>query len=157
MSRKLVAYFSASGTTAKVAKRLADSLDADLFEIKPKEPYTDSDLRWTNPLARSNREKIRRKDVPLENHIENLALYDTIFLGFPIWYYAAPNIIQTFLKEHDFSGLKIALFATLGGSDINKCAAKLKPYLASESEIIGAKLFSPNVSANNLYLWTETL
>ena len=121
MSRKLVANFSASGTTAKVAKRLADSIDADLFEIKPKEPY------------------------------------NTIFLGFPIWYYAAPNIIQTFLKEHDFSGLKIALFATSGGSDINKCAAKLKPYLASESEIIGAKLFSPNVSANNLYLWTESL
>ena len=99
MSRKLVAYFSASGTTAKVAKRLADSIDADLFEIKPKEPYTDSDLRWTNPLARCNREKIRRKDVPLENHIENFALYDTIFLGFPIWYYAAPNIIQQKYKK----------------------------------------------------------
>ncbi len=151
MTKKtLVAYFSASGTTAKVAKRLADSLGADLFEIKPKDPYTDADLRWTNPLARCNREKIGRKDVPLEEHIENIALYDTLFLGFPIWYYAAPNIIQTFLKEHDLSGMKIALFATSGGSDINKCAAKLKPYLASDAEIIGAKLFSPNASSNEL-------
>lgn len=78
MSRKLVAYFSASGTTAKVAKRLTDCIDADLFEIKPKEPYTDSDLRWTNPLARCNREKIRRKDVPLEKHIEECLSLRTV-------------------------------------------------------------------------------
>ena len=153
MNKELVAYFSASGTTAKVAKRLADSIDADLFEIKPKEPYTDADLRWTNPLARCNREKIRRKDVPLEKHIENLALYDTIFLGFPIWYYGAPNIIQTFVKQYDLGNTRIALFATSGGSDIGKTEDKLKPFLSPGAEIIGAKVFQPNVTDGELRAW----
>ena len=143
MNKELVAYFSASGVTAGVAKRLASAVGADIFEIKPEKPYTDSDLRWTNPLARCNREKIGRKDVPITDTISNIAIYDTLYLGFPIWYYGAPKIIQTFLKQYDMGNMKIALFATSGGSDIGKTAEKLKPYLSPGAEIIGAKLFSP--------------
>lgn len=84
MNKELVAYFSASGVTAGVAKRLASAVGADIFEIKPEKPYTDSDLRWTNPLARCNREKIGRKDVPITDTISNIAMYDTLYLGFPI-------------------------------------------------------------------------
>lgn len=155
MKNTIVTYFSASGTTASVAKKLAESIDADLFEIKPEKPYTEADLKWTNPLARCNREKIGRKDVPIAGTIENLNEYDTVFIGFPIWYYGAPNIINTFVKDYDFKGKKVVLFATSGGSDIGKTAAKLKPYLNDGSEITDAKLFSPSVSAGELKAWAE--
>ena len=118
MSRILVAYFSASGTTKQVGDRLAQGIGADIFEIRPKKPYTESNLRWTNPLARCNREKIDRKDIPIARRIENIEKYETIFIGFPIWYYGAPNIIVSFLKSYDFSGKKITFFATSGGSDL---------------------------------------
>lgn len=118
MSRILVAYFSASGTTKQVGDRLPLGIGADIFEIRPEKPYTESNLRWTNPLARCNREKIGRKDFPIARRIENIEKYETIFIGFPIWYYGAPNIIVSFLKSYDFSGKKIAFFATSGGSDL---------------------------------------
>ena len=139
MSRKLVAYFSASGTTAKVAKRLADSIDADLFEIKPKEPYTDSDLRWTNPMARCNREKIGKKDVPVEGKIEDFSKYDVVYIGFPIWYGCAPNVVNTFCSAYDWRGKKVYIFATSGGSGIGKSAEKLMPYVKG-AEILDARL-----------------
>ncbi|MBR4090087.1 MAG: NAD(P)H-dependent oxidoreductase, partial [Mogibacterium sp.] len=94
--KTLVAYFSASGNTASLAKRVAQAANADLFEIKPVEPYTDADLRWTNPLARCNKEKIGKKNVPIADRVQNLDEYDLIFIGFPVWYYGAPNIIETF-------------------------------------------------------------
>ena len=155
MSRKLVAYFSASGTTAKVAKRLADSIDADLFEIKPVDPYTDADLRWTNPLARCNREKIGKKDVPIANKVENFNQYDMIYIGFPVWYYAEPNIIDTFVKSYDFSGKKVALFATSGGSDIAKAPGKMQPLM--KGEIVGARLFRADESFPVIKTWTNSL
>ena len=157
MSKKLVAYFSASGVTAKVAERLAASIDAELFEIVPKEPYTEADLRWTNPLARCNREKIGRKDVPIAATVENMESFDTVFIGFPIWYYGAPNIIVTFLKGYDWSDRKIVLFATSGGSDIGKTAPKLQKYIGNDAEIISSKLFSPSVSLEELKAWAEKL
>ena len=153
MNKELVAYFSASGVTAGVAKRLASAVGADIFDIKPEKPYTDSDLRWTNPLARCNREKIGRKDVPITNTISNIAMYDTLYLGFPIWYYGAPNIIQTFVKQYDLGNTRIALFATSGGSDIGKTEDKLKPFLSPGAEIIGAKVFQPNVTDGELRAW----
>ena len=138
--RKLVAYFSAeSGRTAKVAKDLAAVNGAELFEIRPEKPYTPADLKWTNPLARCNREKIGRKDVPVEGTINNWSDYDVIFLGFPIWYYGAPNVINTFCKGYDWNGKKVFLFATSGGSDIGKTAEKLKPYIAGAT-IIGGQV-----------------
>lgn len=157
MSKSLVAYFSASGITKKVAVRLAASIGADVFEIKPQKPYTDADLRWTNPLARCNREKIGRKDVPIDDTISNIAKYDTMYLGFPIWYYAAPNIIQTFLKQYDMSNMRIALFATSGGSDIGKTKDKLKLYLSPGAKIIGARLFNPNTAEDELKSWANSL
>ena len=126
----LVAYFSAeAGTTAKVAKDLAKKIGADLFEIKPETPYSKADLRYMNPLARCNREKFGNKDVPVADRIENLSQYDTVYIGFPIWYGAAPNVVNTFCKGYDWKGITIHAFATSGGSGIGKTAEKLDPYV----------------------------
>ena len=153
--KSLVAYFSASGYTASLAKRVAEAADADLFEIKPVDPYTDADLRWTNPLARCNREKIGKKDVPIANKVENFDQYDMIYIGFPVWYYAEPNIIDTFVKSYDFSGKKVALFATSGGSDIAKASAKLQPMM--KGEIVGAKLFSADAIFADIKPWISSM
>lgn len=126
----LVAYFSAeAGTTAKVAKDLAKKIGADLFEIKPEIPYSKADLRYMNPLARCNREKFGNKDVSVAGRIENLSQYDTVYIGFPIWYGAAPNVVNTFCKGYDWKGITIHAFATSGGSGIGKTAEKLEPYV----------------------------
>ena len=126
----LVVYFSAeAGTTAKVAKDLAKKIGADLFEIKPETPYSKADLRYMNPLARCNREKFGNKDVPVADRIENLSQYDTVYIGFPIWYGAAPNVVKTFCKGYDWKGITIHAFATSGGSGIGKTAEKLEPYV----------------------------
>ncbi len=153
--KTLVAYFSASGYTASLAKRVAQAAKADLFEIKPVEPYTDADLRWTNPLARCNKEKIGRKNVPIADRVEDFDEYDLVLIGFPVWYYAAPNIIETFVKSYDFSGKKVALFATSGGSDITKAPGKLQPLM--KGEIIGAKLFAPDASFAEVNVWVSGL
>jgi flavodoxin len=153
--KTLVAYFSASGNTASLAKRVAQAAEADLFEIKPVEPYTDADLKWTNPLARCNKEKIGKKNVPIAYRVQDMDEYGLVLIGFPIWYYAAPNIIETFVKSYDFSGKKVALFATSGGSDITKAPARLQPLM--KGEIIGAKLFSPDASYAELNVWTNSL
>ena len=152
--KTLVAYFSASGYTASLAKKVAKAADADLFEIKPVDPYTDADLRWTNPLARCNKEKIGKKDVPIANKVENFDQYDMVYIGFPVWYYAEPNIIDTFVKSYDFSGKKVALFATSGGSDITKAPGKMQPLM--KGEIVGAKLFSADESFPALNVWTNS-
>ena len=126
----LVVYFSAeAGTTAKVAKDLAKKIGADLFEIKPEIPYSKADLRYMNPLARCNREKFGNKDVPVAGRIENLGQYDTLYIGFPIWYGAAPNVVNTFCKGYDWKGITIHAFATSGGSGIGKTAEKLEPFV----------------------------
>ena len=150
MSKKLVAYFSASGVTAKLAKKLVEAIDADLFEIKPVEPYSEADQNWKNPLARCNKEKIGKKDVPVSGIVENMDEYDTVYLGFPIWYWAAPNVVNTFVKQYDFSHKKVVLFATSGGSDMGKTAEKLQPYLGSEAEIVDAKVMNENPSLEAL-------
>lgn len=155
MSKSLVAYFSAGGVTAKVAERLAAAVQADLFEIRPVEPYTEKDLKWTNPLARCNREKLGKKDVPVGGRVENMSDYDLVFVGFPIWYYSAPNIIVTFLKSYDFTGKKLALFATSGGSDISRTAEKLRPLIPGELNIVASKLFQPGDDEETLRRWAE--
>ena len=128
MSKKLVAYFSASGVTADTAKTLAKAAEADLYEIKPETPYTKKDLNWMNPLARSTKEMKDKSSRPtLADTDANIAEYDTIFVGFPIWWYVAPTIINTFLEAYDFSGKKIILFATSGGSGFGKAVAGLQP------------------------------
>lgn len=153
--KTLTAYFSASGYTDSLAKRIAETAGSDLFRIEPSEPYTEEDLKWTNPLARCNKEKIGKKDVPIKNKIENFADYELILIGFPIWYFAMPNIITTFVKSYDFTGKKVALFATSGGSDITKAPGKLQPLM--KGEIIDAKLFRADESVSSIKKWLETL
>ena len=137
--KTLVAYFSAQGTTAAVAETLAKRLGADLFEIRPQVPYTTADIRWTNPVARCNREKIGKKDVPVAGTVANWESYELVYLGFPIWYYGAPNVINTFCKGYDWQGKQAVLFATSGGSDIGRTAEKLQPYMP------GAKILKARV------------
>lgn len=141
MGKSLVVYFSAEGTTKKMAEKLARKTDADLFEIRPEKPYTAADLKWTNPLARCNREKMGKKDVPVTEYAENWEKYDTVYLGFPIWYYAAPNVVNTFCKAYDWAGKRLFVFATSGGSNIGKTVEKLQPYLKGAPEILGAQVF----------------
>ena len=139
--KSLVAYFSISGTTGTMAGKLADAVGADVFEIRPVDPYSDADIKWTNPVARCNREKLGKKDVPVVGAVENWDQYDVIYLGFPIWYYGAPNIIQTFCKGYDWTGKKVFLFATSGSSEIGKTAEKLAPFMKGDPEIVHAEVF----------------
>ncbi len=149
----LIAYFSAEGTTAKVAKELSKLIEADLFEIKPEKPYTAADIKWVNPLARCNREMLGKKDVPVAGKVENFRDYDRVLLGFPIWYGAAPNVVNTFCKDYDWSGKKVFAFATSGGSGIGKTAEKLIPYLKGASAV-DAKLVH---SAADVQKWIEII
>ncbi len=137
----LVTYFSAEGTTAKVAKEFAEKIGADLFEIVPEVPYSTSDIRWVNPLARCNREQIGGKDVPVSGKIDDFGQYDTVYIGFPIWYGQAPRVVHTFCKGYDWTGKDIHIFATSGGSGIGKTAEKLQPSVAG-GNIIDAKRIS---------------
>ncbi|SDA20979.1 Flavodoxin [Ruminococcus sp. YE71] len=155
MGKAIVAYFSAEGTTAKVAKNLARQAGLETFEIVPAEPYSAADINWKNPLARCNKEKIGKKDVPVRDTLEGFDGYDTVFLGFPIWYYGAPNIISTFVKQYDWTGKRVALFATSGGSDIGKTEEKLSPSFNGKGSIVAAKLFTGSVTKDDLKQWAE--
>ena len=154
--KTLVAFFSATGMTEALSRKMAEAAGADLFRIKPVEPYTDADIKWTNPMARCNKEKFGKKDVPIDGRAANWDEYDFVLIGFPIWYFAAPNIIETFVKSYDFAGKKVALFATSGGSDIAKAPAKLQP-LMKGGEIVGARLFPADTGVRKLKAWLEEL
>lgn len=126
MDKKLVAYFSASGVTANVASVLAEAYSADLFEIKPEIPYKPGDLDWTNKKSRSSVEMADLSSRPATvGKVENFEEYDTVYVGFPIWWYIAPTIINTFLEEYDWTGKTIVLFATSGGSGFGRTAERL--------------------------------
>lgn len=140
MSKKLVAYFSASGNTARLAKNLAEAAGADLYEIRPAVPYTSADLNWQNKQSRSSVEMSNHSSRPeLADKNADIAAYDTIYVGFPVWWYIAPTIINSFLESYDFSGKKIILFATSGGSGFGKAVENLKPS-APDAEIIEGKV-----------------
>ncbi len=140
MSSKLVAYFSAGGTTAAKAKELAAAADAAIYEIRPAKPYTAAEIKWTNPLARCNREWIKKADVSLADTDAPVAACDVIYLAFPIWYYTAPLVIRSFLKSYDFSGKKIVLAATSGGSGFGKTAQQLRAFVPGAEIVEGAML-----------------
>lgn len=128
MSKKLVAYFSASGRTAKVAEKLALELGADLYEIRPEVKYTKADLNWMNKKSRSSVEMNDKSFRPaIVTGDVDVSGYDTIYLGFPIWWYVAPTAINTFLEAYDFTGKKIVLFATAGSSGFGNTLAELQP------------------------------
>ena len=133
--KTIITYFSAEGTTKKIADAVAKECGLDVFEIIPKEPYTAADIKWMNPLSRCNKEKFGNKDVPVAGKIENFAEYDTIMIGFPIWYGCAPNVVNTFCKEYDFTGKKVIAFATSGGSPIGKTAEKLAEFVNGATEV----------------------
>lgn len=129
MSKILVAYFSASGNTARAAKQIADAAEADLFEIKPAVPYTSADLDWMDKKSRSTIEMNDPKSRPeIEGKVENFEQYDTVFIGFPIWWYVEPRIIDTFLDSYDISGKALIPFATSGSSGIASCEKSLKEH-----------------------------
>lgn len=154
MSKKLVAYFSASGTTAAKAKALAEAAGLDLYEIKPEKAYTKSDLNWMNPLSRSSKEMKKGIKPALADTNANIADYDVIFVGFPIWWYVAPTIINSFLEAYDFSGKKVVLFATSGGSGFGKAVKSLQES-APGAEITEGRLLNGSVSADELKAFAD--
>lgn len=157
MSKVLVAYFSASGQTAKLAKTLAAATGGDLYEIVPEQPYTSADLDWMDPKSRSTIEMKDKSFRPaVSGSVENMEQYDTIYVGFPIWWYVAPTIINTFLEQYDLSGKTIVPFATSGSSGMGNTNAELKPSCPG-AVLVEGKRFSANASAADLDTWIKTL
>lgn len=155
MSKKLVAYFSASGITAKVAERLSESIGADLHEITPKVRYTEADLNWRDKNSRSSVEMSNPASRPeIERIRDNMTDYDTIFVGFPIWWYIAPTIINTFLESYDLTGKVIVPFATSGGSGMGKTNEMLQPSCTG-AKLVEGKLFKADVSKQELTAWAD--
>ena len=153
----LVAYFSATGTTAKAAKALATAVGGELYEIKPAVPYTSADLNWMDKGSRSSvemkdahsRPALADTDAPVDGH-------DVIFLGFPVWWYVAPTILNTFLEAYDFSGKTIVLFATSGGSGLGKSAAGLRSS-APGAKIVDGRMLNGSLNEAELKDWAEGL
>ncbi len=158
MSKILVAFFSVSGTTAKVSSKLASVLNADLHEILPKKPYSKEDLDWTNDNSRSTIEMKKDRSIRPEilNTVKNMPQYDVIYLGFPIWWYVAPTIVNTFLEQYDLKGKKIIPFATSGGSGMGNTNKELQPSCVG-AELLEGKRFSKDVSEKELKDWVSTL
>ncbi|PWL55655.1 MAG: flavodoxin [Clostridiales bacterium] len=154
--KKLVAYFSASGVTKNAAERLAKAAGADLFEIKPAVPYTRADLDWTNKKSRSSVEMNDPDSRPeIAERLSNMEDYDTVFIGFPVWWYVAPTIINAFVESYDFSGKTIIPFATSGGSGMGKTVEVLKPLCPSANWEKGKML--NRVSDRELENWVKGL
>jgi len=155
MAKYLVAYFSASGVTKKLAINLAESIGAEIFEIVPKQLYTRSDLNWINPKSRSSLEmKDRTSRPPIASIVEDMNEYDVIFIGFPIWWYREPSIIDTFAEAYDFSGKKIVPFATSGTSGIGDSGKNIAE-LAKNAAVEEGKRFKARASREELKEWAE--
>ena len=153
----LVAYFSCTGVTARAAQKLAEAAQADLYEIKPEQPYTQADLNWSNKKSRSSLEMNDPTSRPaISGKVENMEQYDTVFVGFPIWWYVAPTIINTFLEAYDFTGKDIVLFATSGGSGLGQTAADLS-HSCPGAHIRNGKLLNGNPSEASLRQWVASL
>ena len=153
----LVAYFSATGTTAKAAKALAEAVGGELYEIRPAVPYTSADLNWMDKGSRSSvemrdkgsRPALRDTDAPVSGH-------DVIFLGFPVWWYVAPTLLNTFLEAYDFTGKTIVLFATSGGSGLGQSAAELRPS-APGARIVDGWMLNGKLDEAELKAWAAGL
>lgn len=155
MSRTLVAYFSATGTTAKVAERLAEAIGADIFAIEPEVPYTNADLNWQDKHSRSSMEMKDKGFRPaVAQKRDNIGDYDTIYVGFPIWWYVAPTIVNTFLESYDLSGKTIIPFATSGGSGMGKTNEELKPSCPN-STLLEGRVFKVTATRAELAAWAE--
>ncbi len=155
MSKKLVAYFSASGVTKKAAELLAKAAGADIYEIVPKVPYTSADLNWMDKQSRSSVEMQNKASRPeIKDTDAEIGSYDTIFLGFPVWWYVAPTIINTFLESYDFSGKTIVLFATSGGSKFGKSVDGLQQS-APKAIIKEGRILNGRLSEDDLKKWAD--
>lgn len=156
MSRTLVAYFSASGETAALAKTVAEVTGGALFEIRPETPYTAADLDWQDSHSRSTLEMKDEKSRPaIAGRVADMAQYDTVFAGFPIWWYQAPRIIETFLESYDFSGKTVIPFATSGGSGMGSTNKALAPSCKG-AKLLEGKVFKLSASADALRTWAES-
>ena len=153
--KALVAYFSATGTTAALAQKLAGAINADLFEIKPQKPYSTADLNWHNDQSRSSLEMKNQSSRPeIASKVTDISQYDVIFVGFPIWWYREPSIIDTFMESYDFSGKKIIPFATSGSSGIGNSGGNMQK-LAPLAEVANGKRFSASASETELKTWAQ--
>ena len=148
MKKALVAYFSASGVTQRLAKTVAEAAGADLFEIEPVQKYTSEDLDWTDKKSRST--------LAIAEHVDHMDQYDTVFVGFPIWWYEAPRIIHTFLEEYDFTGKIIVPFATSGGSGMGKTSEILQKVCPAANVLAGRKM-NASVSEAQVKKWMEEM
>lgn len=152
----LVSYFSASGVTKKLAQNMAEAADCDIFEIEPEVPYTSADLNWMDKKSRSSVEMANKSFRPaIASKIDDISKYDVVFVGFPIWWYVAPTIINTFLESYDFSGKTVVLFATSGGSGFGKAVAELKPSVSDTTVIKEGKLMNGKYSSDQLKAFIE--
>lgn len=158
MSKKvLVAYFSASGVTKGVATNLAAAAGADLFEINPKEKYTSADLDWQDKKSRSTLERDDTASRPaIADRVEKMDSYDVVFVGFPVWWYTAPRIINTFMESYDFKGKTVVSFATSGGSGVERCVRDLQNTYA-DIHFAPGKLLNGSPSAQDLKKWAESV
>lgn len=157
MSKTLVAYFSASGVTARLANTLKAAVEGDLYEIKPATPYTSADLNWNNNKSRSSMEMNDKTSRPaIAEPVADMSQYDTVFVGFPIWWYEAPRIVQTFLESYDLSGKTVVPFATSGGSGIGKTSDILQKSCPAAKMLPGKRLGS-NASVSELSAWVKSL
>lgn len=157
MSSKLVAYFSASGVTAKLAERLADAIGADIFAIEPAVPYTKADLDWMDKKSRSTIEMNDPSCRPaIASKVDNMAQYDVVFVGFPVWWYREPSIIDTFMESYDFTGKTVVPFATSGMSPIGDAGANMQA-LAPGARVMAGKRFPNGVSSAELEKWAISL
>lgn len=155
MSKVLVAYFSASGVTAKLAVKLAEAIGADQFEIVPEIPYTDADLNWQNSRSRSSVEMNDKNCRPaIKSKVDDMAQYDVVFVGFPVWWYREPSIIDTFMEAYDFSGKTVIPFATSGMSGIGDSGKNMQE-LAKGAKVVVGKRFSSNTSSDELKKWAN--
>jgi flavodoxin len=158
MSNKLVAYFSASGITCSVARALSEAAGADLYEIKPAVPYSKADLDWTDMKSRSSIEMNNKSfRPPTADKGANVEGYDVIFIGFPIWWYIAPTIINTFLESYDFAGKTIILFATSGVSGFGRTVQNLKQSVAASAVIKEGKILNGRQTKESLGAWVGSL
>ena len=156
-TKKLVAYFSPTGTTARLAQTLAEAVDADIFEIKPEVLYKSADLNWMYKHARSTVEMHDPASRPAIAALrDNMADYDVVFVGFPIWWYVAPTIINTFLESYDFSGKTVVTFATSGGSGMGQTLKKLAPSCPG-AKLVEGKVFRASTDREQLAAWAEGL
>lgn len=157
MGRQLVAYFSATGTTAKAAERLSDAIGADLHEILPIFPYTDEDLNWRDPQSRSSLEIRDPSSRPsIAEKRDNMAEYDVVFVGYPIWWYTAPTIVNTFLESYEFTGKTVIPFATSGGSPIEPSYPKLSVSCPG-AKLLPGRLINKKDTLADLAKWVDEL